>query len=116
MVISPGVFNIPNVPAGYYWLLLTPVPIVPPIGVWTSSSTFDSGRNEAGSPPPFTANSQTTTSNFSLAGLDPALISISRDRNGRRYSRMRARRLPPLLRVPGIERSCILASACVPRS
>jgi hypothetical protein len=67
-----GVFDIPNVPAGYYWLLLTPVPIVPPIGFWTSSSTFDSGRDEAGSPPPFTANSQTTTFNFNLAGLEPA--------------------------------------------
>lgn len=67
-----GVFIIPNVPAGYYWLLLAPVPIVPPTAFWTSSSTFDSGRDEAGSPPPFGLNSQTTTFDFSLAGLDPA--------------------------------------------
>src|ERR1039457_1195963 len=43
---SPGVFSIPNVPAGYYWLQT--------LGgtFWTNVSTFDAGSDIAGAPLP----------------------------------------------------------------
>jgi hypothetical protein len=64
---SSGVFSIPNVPGGYYWLQI-------PGGVyWTSTSTFDAGRNYAGQTPPQTATpiSRATEFNLNLSGLKP---------------------------------------------
>ncbi|HEY2469645.1 MAG TPA: hypothetical protein VGI45_17625 [Terracidiphilus sp.] len=62
-----GVFEIPNVPAGYYWLRLGPNDTY-----WTSTSTFDLGGDyfEANATAPAPANS-TTTFNFSFTSLDP---------------------------------------------
>ncbi len=62
---SPGVFSIPNVPGGYYWLSIAG-------GVyWTSTSTFDAGHNYAGpQAPPLTTTSQTTTFELNLSGLE----------------------------------------------
>jgi len=63
-----GVFEIPNVPAGYYWLKLGPVDTY-----WTSSSTFDLGRDVfvpiANTTAPVTS---TTHLNFSFTSLDAA--------------------------------------------
>ena len=62
-----GDFEIPNVPAGYFWLRLGPTEIY-----WTSSSTFDAGTDlfalAADGPAP--ANS-TTSFHFSFTSLDP---------------------------------------------
>ena len=60
-----GVFNIPNVPAGFYWLRISPT-----YTYWTSSSNFDMGTDYAVpmiAPAPSTP---TTTVNFSLTSLD----------------------------------------------
>ena len=63
-----GVFEIPNVPAGYYWLKLGPGDTY-----WTSSSTFDLGRDVfvpiANTTVPVTS---TTHLNFSFTSLDAA--------------------------------------------
>jgi hypothetical protein len=66
-----GTFEIPNVPAGYYWLKLAPRDIY-----WTSSSTFDVGSdifvpvaNGAA------ATTSTTYINFSFTSLDPTPAS-----------------------------------------
>jgi len=63
---SDGTFSIPNVPGGYYWLL---------IGNsmdWTSASNFDFGADFAGQLPPTTASSGSNmTLNINLSGLDP---------------------------------------------
>jgi hypothetical protein len=63
---SPGVFSIPNVPGGYYWLEL------PSGAYWTSASTFDAGRNYAGAETPLlsNSNSQITTFDLNLSGLE----------------------------------------------
>jgi hypothetical protein len=62
-----GAFEIPNVPAGYYWLKLGPRDTY-----WTSSSTFDVGSDIF---VPVTAAIAPTTSttyiNFSFTSLDP---------------------------------------------
>jgi hypothetical protein len=62
-----GTFEIPNVPAGYYWLRLTPRDTY-----WTSSSTFDVGNDffvtTANTTTPTTS---TTDINFSFTSLDP---------------------------------------------
>jgi len=65
--VSAGVVNIPNVPAGYFWLTRNP-----PLnsGIWTSSSTVDLGQDFLGTPIPGPA-SQGTTFAFNLAGLAP---------------------------------------------
>jgi hypothetical protein len=65
---SPGVFSIPNVPEGYYWLQ------VPGGDYWTSTSTFDAGHNFAGDQEPTLATaspSQITNFELNLSGLDP---------------------------------------------
>jgi hypothetical protein len=62
-----GTFEIPNIPAGYYWLKLGPRDTY-----WTSSSTFDMGSDlfvPVGSAA-LTSNS-TTYFNFSFTALDP---------------------------------------------
>lgn len=69
---APGVFSIPNVPAGYYWLLLGLNADNLFNAFWTSASTFDAGRNALGAPTPIVSSPQTTTFNFSLTGLDTA--------------------------------------------
>jgi hypothetical protein len=60
-----GTFGIPDVPAGFYWLQLSPVQTY-----WTSTSDFDAGVDVVGSPLKITTQS-TTTINVSLSGLDP---------------------------------------------
>ncbi|MFZ3263898.1 MAG: fibronectin type III domain-containing protein [Terriglobales bacterium] len=62
--ISPGVFGIPNIPAGYYWLQIGTAE-----AFWTNVSTFDAGGNIAGGPLP-TITSQSTSFVFDLSGLD----------------------------------------------
>ncbi len=65
---SPGVFSIPNVPGGYYWLEL------PSVAYWTSTSAFDAGHNIAGGLGPAqatTSSSPTTTFELNLSGLEP---------------------------------------------
>jgi hypothetical protein len=59
-----GTFGIPDVPAGYYWLQLSPVATY-----WTSTSNFDAGNDVVGTP--LKEITQTTTNfDFSLSGLD----------------------------------------------
>ena len=77
---SPGIFSIPTVPAGYYWLV-TGVNLTNLYdAIWTSSSTVDLGRDLPGSPLPVTSP-QSTIFNFNLNGLDatasPSLVSVS---------------------------------------
>ena len=60
-----GVFNIPNVPAGYYWLRISPINIY-----WTSSSNFDMGSDYAVPTIASAPSTTTTTVNFSLTSLD----------------------------------------------
>jgi hypothetical protein len=62
-----GTFGIPDVPAGFYWLQLSPVQTY-----WTSTSDFDAGVDVVGSPLK-TTTQNTTTLNISLSGLDPIL-------------------------------------------
>jgi len=70
-VTAPGVISIPGVPAGYYWLAFTPTVNVPPaVGFWTSTSTFDAGRDISGVPVQILNSSQQTTFDFNLSGLD----------------------------------------------
>ena len=62
-----GTFEIPNVPSGYYWLRLGPQDTY-----WTSSSTFDVGRDIFGTTAnPTTPTTSTTYMNFSFTSLDP---------------------------------------------
>jgi len=61
---SPGVFSIPNVPAGFYWLDIGGVDF------WTSTGTFDAGRDLAGPPAPSDNDQQLTLFEFNLSGLD----------------------------------------------
>jgi hypothetical protein len=62
-----GAFEIPNVPAGYYWLRLGPRDTY-----WTSSSTFDVGNNLYSVPTNLAAPTTSTTFiNFSFTSLDP---------------------------------------------
>lgn len=62
-----GTFEIPNVPAGYYWLRLGPQDTY-----WTSSSSFDVGRDLFGlTANPTTPTNSTTYVNFSFTSLDP---------------------------------------------
>ena len=71
-----GTFEIPNVPAGYYWLRLGPLDTY-----WTSSSTFDMGGDffvtVASAARPTTA---TTNFNFNFTSLEatatPGLLQV----------------------------------------
>ncbi len=64
---TPGVVNILNVPAGYFWLARGPSQSN---GIWTSSSTIDIGRDLLGTPLAGPA-SQNTVFDFTLSGLAP---------------------------------------------
>jgi hypothetical protein len=72
---SPGVYNIGQVPGGYYWLIQGTPPglSLPPTGFWTNSSTFDLGRDRIGAPTGLLSTSEDTTFDFTLSGLDPLL-------------------------------------------
>jgi hypothetical protein len=62
-----GTFEIPNVPAGYYWLKLAPRDTY-----WTTSSTFDVGNDFfVLTANPTTPTSSTTYMSFSFTSLDP---------------------------------------------
>jgi hypothetical protein len=62
-----GTFEIPDVPAGYYWLRLGPQDTY-----WTSSSSFDVGRDLFGTTANITTpTSSTTYLNFSFTSLAP---------------------------------------------
>jgi hypothetical protein len=79
---APGIFSIPTVPAGYYWLAsginLTGLFDA----IWTSSSRVDLGRDIPG-PPTALTTKQSTTFNFNIAGLAPtstsSLVDVSTD-------------------------------------
>ena len=61
---TPGVFIIPNVPAGSYWLQTGSG------NFWTSTSTFDAGTDIAGPQEPTLASPQNTSASFNMSGLD----------------------------------------------
>lgn len=62
-----GAFEIPSVPAGYYWLKLGPRDTY-----WTSSSTFDIGSDIfVSTATPTTPTPTTTYLNFNFTSLDP---------------------------------------------
>jgi len=68
---AAGVVSIPGVPAGYFWLTFGPaLGTLPPLAYWTSTSTFDAGRDLSGAPVPVASSSSTTTLDFNLSGLD----------------------------------------------
>ena len=69
--VSPGIFNIFNVPAGYFWLSRGSLESS---GTWTSSSTIDLGQDILGALVGGPA-SQNTTFNFNVAGLAPQTSS-----------------------------------------
>ena len=69
--VSPGVVNILDVPAGYFWLSRGSLQSS---GTWTSSSTIDLGQDILGTPVGGPA-SQNTTFNFNVAGLAPQTSS-----------------------------------------
>jgi hypothetical protein len=65
-----GAFEIPNVPAGYYWLRLGPHDTY-----WTSSSTFDVGSDFfVPSSVPGAAPVSTTSFNYNFTSLDPTPV------------------------------------------
>lgn len=72
--LGQGVFQITQVPGGYYWLVQgVPPPLqVAPTGFWTSSSTFDLGRNTVGAQTGVLGSNEDITLNFNLSGLDPS--------------------------------------------
>ncbi|HEX9200275.1 MAG TPA: fibronectin type III domain-containing protein, partial [Acidobacteriaceae bacterium] len=68
---ATGAFEIPNVPAGYYWLRIAPRGTY-----WTSSSTFDMGSDIFSPVTNFTTPTVSTTSiSFNFTSLDPAPAS-----------------------------------------
>ena len=68
---APGVITISGVPAGYYWLSFgNTLTSLPARAFWTSTSTFDAGRDIAGSPLPTLATTGQTNFDFNLSGLD----------------------------------------------
>lgn len=71
---APGIFSIPTVPAGYYWLA-TGINLTGLYDAfWTSSSSVDLGRDVPG-PPTAVTTKQSTTFDFSIAGLSPTSVS-----------------------------------------
>lgn len=69
---SPGVISIPGVPAGNYWLTFSYInQLIPTISAsyWTNTSTFDAGRDVAGSPPTLLSSASVTNFDFTLSGL-----------------------------------------------
>ncbi|MGA9355383.1 MAG: fibronectin type III domain-containing protein [Terriglobales bacterium] len=69
-LVSPGVYNIANVPGGNYWLIEDNVEGLPPVGFWTGNSTFDLGRDTLGANSGQLDETVTTTFDFNLSGLD----------------------------------------------
>jgi len=61
---SSGVFSIPNVPGGNYWMQIGSSDF------WTNTSTFDAGQNYAGPQAPTTSGINDTDFTFNLSGLD----------------------------------------------
>ena len=60
---ADGTFSIPNVPGGYYWMQIGPY------SYWTSSSTFDDGRDTVGRAIGTIQTPVITTFDFNIAGL-----------------------------------------------
>jgi hypothetical protein len=81
-ITSPGIFGIPNVPTGYYWLNFSDnvdeSPVTPADlstgGYWTNASTIDAGLDIPG---PYVPLNQGTPTSFSvsLSGLQPQLVT-----------------------------------------
>ena len=71
---SPGVYNIGQVPGGYYWLVqgIPPGQASPPTAFWTNSSTFDLGRDNLGALTGALGSPENITFDFNLSGLDPS--------------------------------------------
>jgi hypothetical protein len=69
---APGVITIAGVPAGNYWLAFGGVNLPPEAtsAYWTSTSTFDAGRDIAGSPVAILPSDAVTTFDLNLSGLD----------------------------------------------
>jgi hypothetical protein len=67
---ADGTFSIPNVPAGYYWLQVIPLHN----SYWTSSSTFDYGRDIVGRAIGTIPTPVITTFDFNIAGLDAVVL------------------------------------------
>jgi len=69
---APGVIMIAGVPAGYYWLALGGVNLLPDStsAYWTNASTFDAGRDIAATPPAVLSSIATTIFDVNLSGLD----------------------------------------------
>jgi hypothetical protein len=75
---APGVVTISGVPAGYYWLTFTPaLSAIAPLAYWTSTSTFDAGRDFAGSPVSLLSTPEPTNLDFGLSGLDSVASATS---------------------------------------
>jgi len=66
-----GVFSIAGVPAGNYWLAFGTPNLLPQASsaYWTNTTTFDAGRDIAGSPPVALSSTNQTNFAFSLSGL-----------------------------------------------
>jgi hypothetical protein len=71
---SAGVFVVPNVPGGYYWLQTGAGS-----AFWTNTNTFDAGEDIAGWPEPTGSVQQLTQFDFNLSGLQsvPEATSVS---------------------------------------
>jgi len=71
---APGVVSIAGVPEGNYWLVMGGGGnnLIPPVlaAYWTSTSTFDAGRDVAGFPQPALSTSNDTNFAFNLTGLE----------------------------------------------
>lgn len=83
--LSEGVFQIAQVPGGYYWLIqgIPPLLQLPPTGFWTNSSTFDLGRDTVGAQTGVLGSAENITFNFNLSGLDssatPGIVGFLTD-------------------------------------
>lgn len=77
--ISPGVISIAGVPAGNYWLAFGGVNLLPDStsAYWTNTSTFDAGRDLAGSPPAIVNGITVTQFNLNFSGLDSSGVPTS---------------------------------------
>jgi len=61
-----GSLSIPHVPAGYFWLQMSPL-----LNYWTSSSSIDAGMDLAGSPLAAASQTSTTTIDINLTSTLP---------------------------------------------
>jgi hypothetical protein len=72
---APGVISILGVPAGYYWLTFGPPNTrLQAVAFWTSTSSFDAGRDIAGTPVQTTSSTTSTILDFNLSGLDAVAL------------------------------------------